>query len=51
VTKAIAAALLLAAIVLPQRDFAAAAEPDLAYGEYQRGNFLRAFGLATHYVE
>ena len=24
------------------------AEPDLAYGAYQRGHFLTAFGLATH---
>jgi TPR repeat protein len=52
-TKAIAATLLLAAILVlqPYSDDAAAAEPDYAYGEYQRGNFLRAFALATHYVE
>src|SRR5579863_110444 len=30
---------------------AATAEPDFAYGEFQRGNFMRAFALATHFVE
>jgi len=27
------------------------AEPDLAYGAFQRGRFLTAFGLATHRAE
>ena len=30
---------------------AATAEPDYAYSEFQRGNFMRAFALATHFVE
>jgi len=46
------AALALAGVLAASAAFdAGAAEPDLAYGAYQRGYFLTAFALATHGAE
>ena len=48
----LAATLLVTAILVQQwHRVAGAAEPDLAYGSFQRGYYLTAFGQATHRVE